>query len=276
MIGDAFDGRILAVTPDDYHAIDAFSSTVAKTLISRSPAHAKANMGKRATAAMERGTVIHRLVLGKGKDFAVAQPHESDYRTTAGKAFRDKAVADGKVPVKSGEFVSWGSAATAILTEFANRGIALDGASELAIAWKEETPHGVVECKGMLDHCWLEQGRILDLKITENAASHAIEKTSEAFGYAIQHAAYTRGLSAVQPQLLGRIEMLFAFAEPEHPYPVNLCRADGVFRELGERRWLRAVNTWAKCSSEGKWPAYGDDINFLSAPLWAVEKEEAA
>lgn len=269
-----FDGEILDVSPDAYHDIEAFSSTVAKAVIGRSPLHAKAAVGKRFSPLLDRGTVLHRLVLGKGKEYVVAQPHESDYRTKNGKAFRDKARAEGLVPVKSDDFISWGTAATRIIEQLAERGVNLDGASELAIGWKERTKDGVVQCKGMLDHVWLDDGRILDLKITENAEASMIERTAENLGYAIQHAAYVRALSALRPELTGRVEFLFAFCEPEEPFAINLCRGDGVFRELGERRWLRAVQQWAKCTATGKWPGYGDGINYLGSPAWALNKEE--
>jgi hypothetical protein len=268
-----FDARIISCTPDEYHARPGFSSSVAKTLISRSPAHAKANIGCEPSSLLDRGSVIHRLVLGKGADYEIG--NFPDWRTNAAKEFRDRVRAEGKVPVKAADFISWGSAAKRIREELGTLGIRLDGESELVIEWHEETPHGPLLCKAMLDHLWIAEGRILDLKITEDAAPFAIERTAENLGYGIQHAAYTRALTALRPDLAGRVDFLFAFCEPDDPWALNVAKPDGLFSEIGEKRWLRAVVEWAKCKHENRWPSYGDGINHLSAPPWALNKEIA-
>jgi len=263
--------RILDVTPDEYHAIQAFSSTVAKTLIARSPAHAKAEVGKAPSKVLDRGTVIHRLTLGKGKDYEVIQ--HSDWRTNAAKAARDDARARGLTPVLAHEFEDYCMAAESIRAQLADRNLVLDGQSELAIEWTEETVHGPVLCKGMLDHCWPDTGIIIDLKVTDNAAPSAVERTAENLGYAIQCAAYTRALTALDPDLAGRVAFAFAFCEPDAPYAINLSEPDGVFQEIGKQRWLRAVTAWAECVKNDRWPSYGTSVNPITAPTWALARE---
>ncbi len=263
--------RIIEVTPDEYHAIPAFSSSVAKTLISRSPAHAKAAIGKTPSKTLDRGTVIHRLVLGKGKDYVVVQ--HSNWTTKAAKAERDAAREQDLVPVLAHDFEDYCTAAESIRVQLAARDIVLDGVSELAIEWTESTPHGDVLCKSMLDHCWLDTGIILDLKVTEDASPTSVERTSENLGYAIQYAAYTRALTKLDPDLAGRVAFAFAFCEPASPYAINLCEPDGIFQQLGEQRWQRAVNTWAACTKDGVWPSYGPAVNPLSSPSWALARE---
>ena len=66
---------------------------------------------------------------------------------------------------------------------------------------------------------------------------------------------------------------MFVFAEAEEPYAVNISEPDGIFREIGERRWLRAVSTWAKCIRDNHWPSYGPDTNPITAPQWALRNE---
>ncbi|MGE0206123.1 MAG: PD-(D/E)XK nuclease-like domain-containing protein [Hyphomicrobiaceae bacterium] len=263
--------RILDVSPDEYHALPAFSSTVAKELIARSPLHARCMVGKAPSKLLDRGSVIHRLVLGKGADYEVIQ--HGDWRTNAAKAARDSARSRGLVPVLAHEFEDYNIAAEHIRIQLAERDIVLDGRSEFAITWTEQTEFGPVECKGMLDHCWPDIGVILDLKITENASPSSVERTSENLGYAIQAAAYSRALVALDPDLQGRVAFAFAFCEPDEPYALNLSEPDGIFQEIGERRWLRAVREWAKCTAENKWPSYGTTTNPLTAPAWALARE---
>lgn len=271
-----FDAQIINCTPDEYFKRPGFSSSVAKTLIAQSPAHAKAEISKKPSKELDRGAAIHRLVLGKGKDFKVAPPEIKEWKSNDAKKIRDDARAAGLIPLKAHEFDDYSKAAAKLLEKLTARGIVLDGLSECAIEWYEETPHGPLLCKGMLDHLWIGDGAILELKVTENAAPTAIERTAENLGYAIGWAAYTRALAALRPDLAGRVKFRFAFAEPDDPWALNLCEPDGPFRELGEERWLRACATWAKCEYEKKWPAYGDGLNRLSAPAWALAREMIA
>lgn len=264
---------ILDIGPAEYHKLDRFSSSVAKTVIARSPLHAKHELAEErdeATKEMDFGAVTHRLVLGKGADFEVLD--FDAYRSNAAKDARDAARAAGKVPILEAAFARANVAAEAIRVGLAERGLELDGDSEVVITWDEA--YGVfVPCRAMLDHAWLDRGVILDLKITADAAPTSIERTAENLGYAIQAAAYTRAVTALRPELAGRVDFMFAFCEADKPFAMNVCRPDGVFRELGERRWLRAVKTWAGCLATGRWPGYGDAINVINPPTWALARE---
>ena len=263
---------LLHIEPDEYHARPGLSSTIAKIVISRSPLHAKTEHDKKPTKEMDRGSVVHRLVLGAGKAFSVLP--FNDWRTKAAQAARDDAREKGLVPIKESDFADANLCAEAIRVQLADRGILLDGASEQAIEWHEPSAHGPVLCRSMLDHVWLADGRILDLKITGDAAPSSIERIAENLGYAIQSAAYTRALTALRPDHAGRVDFLFAFCEGDTPFAMNLVRPDGMFRELGERRWLRAVEIWARCLATDTWPAYGTGVNLISAPTWALARED--
>lgn len=272
--------KILDVTPDEYHQLPGLSASIATTLITRSPLHAWQQhplfgaKGKKPTQEMDLGQVGHTLVLGKGKRFAVLDV--KDYKTNDAKAQRDSARAKGFVPIKREAYDGAVTMASRIKERLAEQDIVLNGASELAITWTEDSAHGPVECRGMMDHVFLDRGRVIDLKIVGSAAQTSVERSAENFGYAIQEAAYRSALTKLKPELAGRIEFLFAFCEADEPHAVNLCRGDGMFRELGERRWHRAVETWAECLKNNRWPGYGSGINPLSAPAWAFSREEIA
>lgn len=262
--------RILDVTPEQYHELEHFSSTLAKLVSARSPLHARVACGKKPSKNLDRGSVIHRLVLGKGRDYVAVDA--DDWRTKKAKEERDAIRAQGLTPVLQCDLTDYTEAALKMRTQLERRGLKLDGESEVAVEWHD----GDVLCKSMFDHVWMKRGVILDLKVTENAHPTSVERTAENLGYAIQAAAYTRALTALRPQLAGRVEFLFAFCEPDDPWAVNICRPDGAFRELGERRWHRAVATWAECIATNNWPAYGQGVNPLSPPAWALNREDYA
>lgn len=264
--------RILDVPEAEYHKLPGLSYSFASTMTSQSPAHAKWNRehGKEATRLMDRGNVIGTLVLGEGKQFRILK-HDS-YRTNAAKADRDAAVAAELIPILEADHDDALKASAKILVGLSDRGIVLDGKSEVPFEWEERSTHGIVKCRGRADHLWLDRGVILDLKVVSNAAPDAVERSAENFGYAIQEVAYTRALEQLRPEMRGRVQFLFAFCEAVEPYAINVCRSDGVFRELGMRRWAAAVEKYAECEATDVWPAYGDGVNHLSAPAWALKK----
>lgn len=261
--------RILDITAAEYHALPNFSASIAKTVISQSPRHAREQRGKAPTKEMERGDVIHRLVLGAGKDFEVV--NADSWRTNAAKADRDRARDAGKTPILVEQFEGACLAAEHIRTGLAERGIHLDGKSEASVIWTDEG----VECKSRFDHMWPpgeSEAEVLDLKIPESAAPLTIERTAENLGYAIQAAAYTRAYGKIMPSMVGRTRFLFAFCEPNPPYAMAVLAPDGMFRELGEQRWVRALRLWKRCLEADKWPAY-EEYQTIGAPQWALRQE---
>jgi hypothetical protein len=287
--------RILDVDPDAYHRLPGFSATIAKEMTSRSTLHgwdmferkledAAEELSDDQVALRERGSVLHALVLGKGKRIAVL-PY-ADYRTKEAKSARDEARANNLLPVKEAKMEVYAKVAAAIKSKIAEAGHILDGTSEMAIEWHERTPRGPVQCRAMLDHvvAWGLDPRdevgplgavIYDLKIVDDAEPGLNERTAERLGYAIQAAAYTRALTALHPRLGGRIEFRFLFCEPKRPYAIWDPKPSGPFRELGERRWRNAVCSWAEGLATKRWPSYRDDAlrSEISAPMWVLRQE---
>ncbi len=270
--------RILDILPDEYHTRPGLSASIATTLITRSPLHAHAEhpcfggKGKTPTREMDFGTVGHALVLGKGKQFESLD--FDDWKTRAAQAARKHARDAGKVPILAHHLTRAEACAEAVVRQLGERGIALNGQSELAIEWEEASRLGPVLCRAMFDHVWLTAGVILDLKIVGNAEISQLERSAERFGYGIQSAAYKSALADLDSRHAGRVRFLFAFVESDEPYAMNLTEPDGMLRELGERRWRRAVETWATCIKTNEWPGYGRSVNKLSAPAWALAREE--
>jgi hypothetical protein len=278
--------ELITIEPDAYHQLPGFSSTIAKELIDRSPLHAWQKhplygaKGKSPTKAMDRGTAGHTMVLGKGKRIACL-PYD-DWRTKAAKESRANTRAAGLVPILHEDYTAAEELAANVLRRLVEENARdervpdkFDGVSEQAMLWHEDTESGPVACRGMMDHLWVwhNTARILDLKFVEDASPKAIERSAENMGYALQSAAYTSGLSRVFPLLAGRIQFLFLFIEVHAPYAINLVEPDGTFQEIGDRRWRRSLETWARCEKNQHWPAYGDGIKRIAPPPWALNNE---
>lgn len=274
--------HLLNIDADGYHAdpcdTPSLSSSIAKTIITRSAFHAwrehpKLGGERRGPSkAMDAGSLIHSLVLDGGTGLRVIDA--DDYRTTAAKDARVAAQEQGLVPVLRNAIEPARKAAERITTRLAYRDINLDGTSGAVIVWEEQSRHGPVKCRAMLDHLW-PTGQYLELKTISTADQPTCERQAFNLGYDIQLAAYTSAVEHLLPNMVGRIDPLIAFAETDEPNCVSVFRINESLAELGRRRWRRAVETWAECLHTNTWHEYQPrtHIGYLSAPGWAASRE---
>lgn len=274
--------RFAQFTQDEYFAEPckepALSASIAHVLDNESPLHAWSRhpklggVSRPATKALDNGSLSHALLLGTGKDVEVIDA--ADYRTNAAKDARDLARKLGKVPVLADDYRDAERKATILRARFIDKGIALDGQSEVTALWPETATTGApVQCRGMLDH--LKLPRIYDIKSIRSANPETCKRHVADYGYAIQRAAYVSAVEKIRPDLLGRVDFIFVFYELEPPFAVTPIRMNGEFRELGARAWRRAIDRWEQCLRTNKWPDYTDANQILDlAPLpWTLTRD---
>jgi hypothetical protein len=271
--------EIVRMDAEEYHrdpAPPSLSASIAHVLVKQSPLHAYARHPRLGgvmpvpTLAMDKGALMHRLLLGVGKELRVIDA--PDFRKSTAKDERDAAYAAGAVPVLALDHDEANHTARELRKRFDDLGIHLTGESELAAFWGEMTYDGdAVQCRGMFDHLALP--RVYDLKGIWSAHPDVCRKHVDDYGYALQRAAYVSALEKLRPEYAGRIDFVFVFYETEPPYAVVPRRLSGEFRQLGERRWKRAVDTWARCLKTGVWPGYDDRIRDLEPAPWALAKD---
>lgn len=272
--------EILHLSADDYHADPAppsLSASIAHVLVKQSPAHAHSRHPRLGgvmpapTRSMDRGTLAHALILGAGKEIAIVEGYD-DYRSPKAREARDMAISQGKIPVLAEEYDDASFTARALRGKFASRfGIEFSGESEIVALWGEAVGGAEVQCRAMMDHIALP--RVYDLKSCRSAHPDACQRHAEDYGYAIQRAAYVSAIEHLRPEWAGRVDFIFVFYELEPPFEVTPLRMAGPFRELGERRWRRAVATWERCLRTNTWPGYADGIIDLEPPPWALAKD---
>ena len=257
-------------------ASPSLSASIAKVIDDASPLHAwtrhprLGGISRKPTKAMDNGSLSHALLLGQGKDVEVIDA--ADYRTKAAQQARDAATEAGKLPVLVGAYATAKEAADTLRQRFSDKGIVLDGESELSAFWTERLLDGTeVQCRGMIDHLTLP--RIVDLKSTKSAKPDACRRAIENYGYAIQHAAYVSAVEHIRPDLAGRVDFVFAFYETEPPFDVVPVRLPGAFRELGARAWKRSVETWERCLRANKWPGYVSGIIEVEPSPWMLARD---
>lgn len=275
--------EILRISEEEYHAdpcpAPSLSASVAKVLVEKTPRHAwqmhprLGGVSREPTATMERGTLIHKLVLGAGREFV--EVAAKDWRTKAAQEQRDAARAGGLVPVLAADLDDAREAALRITENLAASGVVLSGESELSVTWQEPARDGAVWCRTRMDHFISEVGAtIFDLKTSRSAHPKACSRHVIDYGYTIQRAAYVRAIERRYPDTAGRVAFVFAFVETEPPYEVGVYELDGMLREHGERLWSEAVDAWSHCLATGEWPGYRRERVQLEAPGWLMASME--
>lgn len=253
-----------------------FTSSCARILLTRSPRHAHqahphlgGGLHEEPSEAMERGEIIHHLVLGGGRDIVAVDA--DDWRTKAAREARDSAREAGKVPILRYRLTECEEAARLI-----SMGVlwSPDARTEVSAYWESE---GGVACRARMDVLELDFGlhraRILDLKSCENAQARSAPANMFREGMDIQAAAYIEAIETIHPELAGRVGFEWVFAEVRPPYGTIRAIPDGEMLALGRSRWRRAVRAWGACLRTKQWPTYPHDPVRVSPPAWAIAED---
>lgn len=249
------------------------SASTAQRLLLRSPLHAwlshprLGGLREESTDAMENGSLIHALVLGAGP---MIVPVEADsWRTNVAKEAREKATKAGKIAVLAHKLKFAENSAAILKARMESAGIRLDGESEVSAFWEADG----VQCRGRFDHLCGDDKTIVDVKSCDSAHPNAIQRSIENYGYDVQCEAYRQALETIRPELAGAVRFLWCFIETVEPYAVTVVEPDPTLRELGTRRWARALATWKQCLATKTWPAYATGIVSMAASEYAIKRE---
>lgn len=270
---------------DELCGVPTLSASIAHTIVSKSALHGWARhprfgaRGQKPTRATDSGSIGHLLLLGAGKRFRIIRPEKEgeadfeDYKKKEAQKLRDAARAEGFIPLLPKQYDAAVEMAAGINERLREWGITLNGRSELVAIWEERADDGtVVLCRGAMDHL-LDDYSIHDLKIVRSSHPKACQSHMFGFGGDIQAAAYVSAVEKLKPELAGRVPFRFLFCESEFPHAVTPVDRAGTMRDLGERRWRRAINRWAWCLKHDTWPAYVTEPYEAEAPAWAHAAE---
>lgn len=262
--------------PDDrYHADAAISSSFVRSLLSRSPAHARAALlePKTETPALVLGRAIHARILepdSYGERFAVAP--KVDRRTKAGKeewqAFTDAHPEAVILTEADGELVS--AVAAAVESHPLASALLSNGKPELSGFWQD--PETGVPCRCRFDYL-RQDGIGVDLKTTADASPREFQRSIARYAYHTQAAFYAMGHEVITGEAL--TDFAFIVVEKSAPYAIGLYRIDDEALELGRSQARRALRIIAECQSRDHWPAYSDRVEPIGVPGWVWSSEGA-
>jgi hypothetical protein len=267
------------LTDDQYFAPElaaaTLSSSGARTLLAPGgPARYRHQLDT-GTSVVKReydlGHAVHTLVLGSGpKPVAIVGSGKDPnaWNTDKTRAEVAAARADGKVPLRTPDFVAAFAMAGAVRAHPIAGKLFSRGEPERTLIWRD--PATGVLCRAKAD--WLRPDGIVDLKTAESASGDALIKAVHNHGYYIQDAFYRRGFRALHPG----VEPFFAFVavEKSPPYLVHVVQLTERATAHGDRKVGEALEIYRDCTAAGVWPGFPlNEITDIDLPTWVRTEE---
>lgn len=259
---------------EEYHAHPALSSTQARQLL-RAPKwfDFSKTAPREHKAVFDVGTAAHTKVLGTGWPIvAIPAEHlsaDGGVRTKAGKAWVEKARADGLVPLKQKVFDEVNAMAESVLAHPAAKALLeQEGIAEASVFGTD--PVTGIDSRARFDFLGRGPGRrvAVDLKTLHGEATpSAFARTVADRGYHVQDGWYTDTL-----EFAGEHIDAFAFVcvEKEPPYLPAVFVLDDDYREMGRAAAKRARALYRRGIDSGVWPGHPAEIQIVRPPQFVI------
>lgn len=272
---------LLELTSDEYHADPcpepSLNSTTARVLLTKTPAHAKAQhprlsdvpLEPRTSDAMDMGTAVHQLLL---RDDRVEVADFPDWRKLEARTWRDETRANGRIPMLRHQWDKANAIANAIrdnIKPLAKPTPFTAGTPEATLTWQEDD----VWLRARLD--WLRDDLTVidDLKLTSRSADPSWDRQIWNMGYDVQAALYVRAVEALHG-VTPRFRWIVAESYP--PYAVAAVWLDEPDMFAARVQVDTAIQVWRECMRSGRWPAYPTETRVAVRPGWAARAREDA
>jgi exodeoxyribonuclease VIII len=253
----------MTITNEQYHADPAVSASHLHA-IARSPYHYWSRYldPKRSamepTAAMRLGSLVHCAVLEPEdllQRYGVCAPRN----TKAGKEQAERMVAAGIEAVTQSDMALALSMAASVRVHPAASTLLAQGKAEQSFWWDDATTG--LRCKCRPD--WYHGTTVVDLKTTTDASPSGFARSIATFRYHVQASHYLSGLHGAE-------RFVFIAVEKTAPYAVAVYELDAAALAAGNELRQRDMRVIADCQATKEWPGYGDDLQTLSLPSWAL------
>jgi hypothetical protein len=271
------------IPTEAYHADPvpggSLSSTGARKLLPPScPAlyrHWRDNGGDEHKPAWDLGTAAHKLVLGVGPDLVLVDRDRWDTKEVKERvaAIREA----GGVPLKREPYETVHAMAKAIREHRVAAALLTQrgGQPEATVVWRDERTG--VWCRALIDYlpAPTAPARLLfaDYKTGRSAAPDKLGRIIADFGYHVQLAWYLMGIQAIG-HAEDDAQALLVVQETTAPYLVTVSLPDTTAMRLGAIRCRQALDLYAECVRDDRWPGYGDEVVVTELPPWETRELE--
>lgn len=263
----------------DYHGQPAdalcMGSSDAVTLTNSTPAHLQASWHEEGddSKASDLGTIIHTLILEPhraAKQLAVIVA--DDWRTKVAREQRDDARARGCTPILEKDLDGAHAAVQCVMDHPIAATLLAKGDAEKSWFAKDEATGLYRKCR---PDFFTESRIIVDVKSVASCAPEFLQRRVYDGGWFQQAPWYCDVVERVS----GAPAKGYCWicVEQKPPHAVVVRRPPDTVLMHGHRLNQEAFALFARCVATGEWPAYGEEIEDLSLPSFAMFKlEEAA
>lgn len=278
------DGIYASIDDDVYHSdLLSLSSSGARDLLSSTPEEFDFNRRKPSdpNKNYDFGHAAHKMVLGKGSRLAMLDPkvcgHTADGKlakvpsaTSEWKAAAAKARREGKLPIAKSDMEKAQTMAGRVFQHRTAARLLAEGRAEHSIYWHDDATG--VRLRARPDFISEGLGRPVcdDYKTATSASPRQFQRAVFDYGYHMQQAFYEDALAEIGIVGAG---FLFIVQSKNAPYTVSVCSIDPEVVELGRRQNRAAIELFARCMEQDRWPGY-DGIQAVGMAGWAVKQIE--
>ena len=271
-----------------YLQIDAANASLLWTMREKSPLHAlyEREHPKPPTPALEFGRLFHKALLEPKlwADTVRTLPSDAPRRptdrqrnaknpspaTVAAVEWWDAWEADVKETITSDDAESIAAMCASVRASQC-KNYTTGGRSEVTMVWKDDET-GLL-CKGRCDYLQrpdLGNDVITDVKTTLDASARGFSRAAYNFGYFLPAAYYSDAwlrLTGEQPFFV------WLAVEKQPPYVAKAWEVDEKIIQAGRNAYRSLLNRWADCVARDTYPAYGDNVEIITFPDWALANE---
>lgn len=250
----------------DYIALDAVNVSALKQV---ADCPAKVGTVKEQSAAMALGSLTHCALL---------EPSQLERRYVVTDLARNGTktweaaveAAGGRELVKRSEWEAALRMCDAVWAHPTARALLTGAVTERTLIW-QDAETGLL-CKARLDAA-SPLGGPVDVKTAASAHPREWARQAARLRYHWQSAHYLTGCVA-----LGHPADAFPFVvvESAPPHVVAVYELDGDSIEAGHRQSRSALRRYAECRRTNTWPNYGQYIEAIRLPAWALIEDETA
>ena len=256
----------------EYHAHPAISKSGLWTLYTQTPAHYHFGSIEK-TNAMDLGTAAHIAILEPHRFEALVLKGPEDRRGNKWKDIVEEALADGKLPLTSGDYdkVLCMRDSAQLLPDLRRL---TDGKQirEASGFWVDTETELECRCRPDLYHPGLEIAA--DLKITADASPSFWERNAANLGYHLQEAMYSEGWELSGG---GKVDgFIFINIENEPPHAAAIYEFVPAAIGEGQAIMRKALEMYRQCKEADTWPGYPAGVQQRDIPRWAYRETTPA
>ena len=185
------------------------------------------------------------------------------------------AMAAGKAILTADDVASVNRMAEAVRAPDLASSLLISGTPELTVVWMDDATG--VWLRARPDVTPDVRSIVPDVKSDNNPSPEAFMRKADTYRYFHSAAHYLDGLEAIygpEPNWVKR-RFVFVVIEKTPPYTVTLYQADDEDIQRARMENRRAINLFAKCLKEDRWPGYSDAVLPLGLPGWTRKRIDA-